>query len=332
MSFAKAEQLLDLATMVSARKQGVTLDEVCEKFEISLRTAQRMLHTLESRFPEVDTVSGDDGRKRWRMPGGTVRDLVHITADELASLDLGVAHLKRGGLHVEAKAVEALREKIIAMIPRQRIARLETDYDAILEAQGFVARSGPRPKINEEIAGLIAEAIKACRYVEIVYKAYGDASPKSRKLAPYGLLSGLRRYLVALDPQSRRQGAIKTYRMDAISSVKVLDEYFTRPKDFDLQVFANRAFGLFQRDAEFSTIVWRFKPEAADQARGFLFHPSQTDELRDDGSLIVRFEASGLLEMAWHLYTWGNKVEVLEPPELREMIAGYQRSDFPAMP
>ena len=142
MSFAKAEQLLDLATMVSARKQGVTLNEVCDKFEISLRTAQRMLHTLESRFPEVDTVSGDDGRKRWRMPGGTVRDLVHITADELASLDLGVAHLKRGGLHVEAKAVEALREKIIAMIPRQRIARLETDYDAILEAQGFVARSG----------------------------------------------------------------------------------------------------------------------------------------------------------------------------------------------
>jgi predicted DNA-binding transcriptional regulator YafY len=218
------------------------------------------------------------------------------------------------------------------MIPRKRIARLETDYDAILEAQGFVARSGPRPRINEEIARHIAGAIKVCRYVEIVYKAYGDVLPKSRKLAPYGLLSGLRRYLVAHDPQSRRQGAIKTYRMDAISSVTVLDDYFTRPEDFDLQAFANRAFGLFQRDGEFSTIVWRFKPEAAEQARGFLFHPSQTEVLQEDGSLIVKFEASGQLEMAWHLYTWGDKVEVVEPAKLRDFVAGHQRSDFPAMP
>ena len=332
MSFAKAEQLLDLATLVSARKYGVTLDEVMERFEISLRTAQRMMRALEARFPEVDHIQDDEGRKRWRMPGGTVRDLVNITADELASLELGLSHLKRSGLLVEAKALESVREKILSMIPRQRIARLETDYDAILEAQGFVARSGPRPKINEDISGTIADAIKACCYIEIVYKAYGDTKPKARKLAPYGLLSGMRRYLVALDPQSKREGAIKTYRMDAISSVKLLNEYFERKPDFNLQNFADRAFGLFQRDGEFSSVVWKFKPEAADQARGFMFHPSQTEEILDDGSLVVRFQASGLLEMAWHVYTWGNKIEVLEPNELREMVSGHQRSDFPAMP
>ena len=138
MSFAKAEQLLNLATMVSARKQGVTLDEVCEKFEISLRTAQRMLHTLESRFPEVDTVASEDGRKRWRMPGGTIRDLVHITADELASLDLGVAHLKRDGLHVEAKAVEAVcRDRLqglwrcLAQIPQAGALRITVRLAAL---------------------------------------------------------------------------------------------------------------------------------------------------------------------------------------------------------
>ena len=61
----------------------------------------------------------------------------------------------------------------------------------------------------------------------------------------------MKRYLVVHDPQSRRKAAIKTYRMDAISSVKVLDDYFTRPEEFDLQAFANLAFGLFQRDEEF---------------------------------------------------------------------------------
>ncbi len=120
--------------------------------------------------------------------------------------------------------------------------------------------------------------------------------------------------------------------MDAISSAKILDEFFVRPDDFNLQAFADKAFGLYQKDEEFSEIVWRFKPEAAAQAAGFQFHPSQIDEPQEDGSLVIRFQASGFLEMAWHLYTWGDKVEVLEPPELKKLIKGYQRKDFPAMP
>ncbi len=332
MTFTKAEQFLDLATMVSSRRSGVTLDDICDRFAVSLRTAQRMMRALEARFPEVDTIQDDEGRKRWRMPGGTVRDLVNISADELASVDLGIHHLERANQIAEARSLKNIREKIMAMIPRQRIARLETDYDAILEAQGFVARSGPRPKINEEIAEIIAESLKACRYIEVQYQAYVDEKPKARKLAPYGLLTGLRRYLVAHDPKSRRHGAIKTYRMDAISSVKILDDFFVRPDHFNLQEFANKAFGLYQKDEEFTTIVWRFKPEAAKQAAGFLFHPNQVDEIQNDGSLIVRFQASGFLEMAWHLYTWGDKVEVIEPPELKSLVKGYQRGDFVAMP
>lgn len=46
------------------------------------------------------------------------------------------------------------------------------------------------------------------------------------------------------------------------------------------------------------------------------------------GSLIVRFHAAGWTEMAWHLYQWGDTVEVLAPIELRWMVEGYRRSDF----
>ncbi|MFC7706210.1 hypothetical protein ACFQXB_18725 [Plastorhodobacter daqingensis] len=30
-------------------------------------------------------------------------------------------------------------------------------------------------------------------------------------------------------------------------------------------------------------------------------------EPQDDGSLVVRFEAAGWLEMTWHLYQWGTR-------------------------
>ena len=79
-------------------------------------------------------------------------------------------------------------------------------------------------------------------------------------------------------------------------------------------------------------MAWRFTPSAARQAEGFSFHPTQTVEQEPDGSLVVRFRAAGLLEMCWHLYMWGDSVEVISPPELAEMVAGYRRSDFPALP
>ena len=95
---------------------------------------------------------------------------------------------------------------------------------------------------------------------------------------------------------------------------------------------APQAFGVYQDPEQYGEVVWRFSPEAAERAAEFLFHPTQVVEPQDDGSLIVRFKAAGWLEMAWHLYQWGDKVDVLAPQGLRKLIAGHQRSDFDALP
>lgn len=59
---------------------------------------------------------------------------------------------------------------------------------------------------------------------------------------------------------------------------------------------------------------------------------AQALEPQDDGSLIIRFTAAGWLEMAWHLYRWGDKVEVIAPDELRALVKGYRRPGFEALP
>ncbi len=331
MSYSKAEQLIQLATMVSSRHYGVSLDDVSEQFEVSHRTAQRMMRALELQFPDVEIFDGNDNYKRWRMDGLHLRDLISLSADELASIDLGISHLERSGLVPEAQSLKSLRNKVLGLIPRSK-PRLEPDYDALLEAQGFIARPGPKPKINATVHAQLVEAIKACRLVTIKYKSNFQTSEIPRAVAPYGFLSGIRRYLVAEDPNSSRGPTMKTYRMDNITSVEISDEYFTRSDSFSLQDYANKAFGVYQRDDEFGEIIWRFAPEAALQAQSYQFHPQQTEELEADGSLIVKFKSSGHLEMAWYLYSWGDKVEVIAPQRLKDMTAGFQRKDFPAMP
>lgn len=331
MSYSKADQLMQLATMASSRHMGVSLDHVREEFAVSHRTAQRMMRALENQFPEVETLKDSEGRKHWRIKGIAFKDQINVQAEELAALHLGVQHLERAGLLAESAHLDAMLAKITDLIPRSKV-RLEADYDAILEAQGFTAQPGPKPKMDQGVYLTLIEAIKACRYVTFDYRSVADRSKKKRTVAPYGFLSGIRRYLIAFDPEDQRKSVLKTYRVDVIENVQISDRYFTRPADFDLQAYANQAFGVFQRDGTHEDIVWRFLPEAAPHAAGYLFHPNQSEEYLADGSLVIRFRAAGLLEMAWHLYTWGDKVEVLQPQALKDMVSRYQRSDFPAMP
>ena len=63
-----------------------------------------------------------------------------------------------------------------------------------------------------------------------------------------------------------------------------------------------------------------------------MFHPDQEITDEPDGSLTVSFRAAGHLEMAWHLYQWGNAVEVLAPEALRLLTQEHRRSDFTALP
>ena len=286
---------------------------------------------LEARFPDVVWSFDVDGRKRWRFEGGHLKDLLTLSPEELAALDLAIAELKRLGSAPEASALIRLQDKLRAIVPHKSMARIETDHEALLEAQELIARPGPRPRIDPEVSDTILEAIKACRMLELYYCSRNDDRAKSRHVAPYGILSGARRYLVGR-PKDDRSGPIRTYRLDGVLAARLLPESFVRPEGFDLQTFANRAFGVYQNDAEYGEVVWRFRPVAAEQARGYVFHPGLVLEDQPDGSLIVRFRASGHLEMCWHLYTWGDKVEVLAPPALRAMVERHRRDDFPAMP
>jgi len=317
--------------MVAGHRMGVTLDEVAERFGCSYRTAQRMIGALEGSFPDVSARLDDEGRKRWRLEGGHLRDLLNLTSEELTSLDLATEQFEQAGMSFEAKELRRLKDKILTLVPRQTKVRIETDHEALLEARGFIARPGPRPKADEEIIEAIAQGIKSCHVLEITYASEREQKPKPRKIAVFGLLYGARHYIVGQQLGEKEKG-LRTFRLDKILSAKLTDQSYSIPEDFNLHAFANRAFGVYQNDDEYGEVVWKFTPQAAKNAKSYLFHPDQEIEDCVDGSVIVRFKSSGVLEMCWHLYSWGNQVEVIAPEGLKKLVKGHRREDFPAMP
>lgn len=332
MSFQKAADLLRLAEMASSRYSGVGLQEIADEFACDHRTAQRMTRALEDCFPNVETLVDEARRKFWRLKGGDVQLMKAqgIRDSELAAIEIAIRRASHDGATNEVAALKSLRDRLKAAMPRPHARRAEADAEAVLEAYGFASRPGPRVRADPLVLSTIAEALKGPLLVSITYAGGSGEAGRTRLLEPYGLLLGARRYLVAREQGGR--GQIQHFRLDRITSARLEAQSFRRDPDFSLDDHAASAFGSFHDAEEFAETIWRFSAAAAPVAREFTFHPRQELTENDDGSLTVRFAASGHLEMAWHLYAWGDQVEVLAPERLRGMVMAHRRGDFPALP
>lgn len=330
MSFAKAQELLRLA-MLATRGSGVSLEEIVEEFAVSHRTAQRMTDALQTAFPQTEPIDGNDRKRRWRIHARQIAPLLTPSAEELAALATAINELDASQMTSEAASLRQLQSKVRALLPPGAGSRLAVDEEALLEALGHAARPGPQPAMNGEVNAAISEALKGPFLLRIVYRRRSQDKPTERVVAPHGLLLGVRRYLVARDTAKKANAPLQHYRVEEIYSAEVLDQSFDIEPSFDIRKHAEKGFGSYESAAQHGDVVWRFTAEAAPHARRFVFHPSQTIEEEADGSLLVRFKASGHLEMCWHLYSWGRSVDVLQPAALREMVQGHQRT-FEALP
>ena len=139
--------------------------------------------------------------------------------------------------------------------------------------------------------------------------------PARRRVEPYGLIYGNRAFLVG---RTEGQFGVRLWRLARMAGAELTRQPFMRDPAFDLERFARRSFGTFQEEPV--EVVLRFAASVAEDVAEFIFHPDQTVEPNDDGSLTVRFTAGGIEEMSWHLVTWGTAVTVERPARLRRRL------------
>ncbi len=313
--------------MAATRRAGICLDEICEEFGVSHRTAQRMTDALEDIFTNVTFEDGLDRRRRWRVADWVVHRLSPRQETAVEALEIAARTAGEQGRLRHAQALADLRDGLLARLAPKDALRTEADVEAVLTALGQVTRPGPKVNLAPEVLDAVIEALRGPFRLRV---SYGEAEAPERVIEPHGLLLGHRSYLVARQPS--RGDALLNFRMDRVRAAECLDESFALKSGFSLEDYAALAFGVYQDPAQYGEVIWRFAPAAAARAAEFRFHPTQVLEPQDDGCLIVRFHAAGWLEMAWHLYQWGDQVEVITPAGLRKLVEGHQRSDFEALP
>ncbi|HRH19943.1 MAG TPA: WYL domain-containing protein [Brevundimonas sp.] len=314
MRHDKAAIVLDLARRMAASAEGLTLDEMARDLEVGRRTAERLRDAVLYLFPQAEEVS-DPPTKRWRIRDGLSAFQQAPTTTELLELTKAAEALRRQGEGGRAAVLETLERKIRAAMRSTALNRIAPDLEALVRAETIAVQAGPRPFEHETTLAAIRHAIMAGVAISFIYNR-GSRPGERREVAPCGLMFGRANYLVAAEIGS---DSPKTFRLDGVADVQVLSRPAAPPEGFDLTAFANRSFGIYQDAVE--DVVLTILPAAAAEAKVWRFHPTQTLTDNPDGSVTVRFSASGMRELAWHLFTWGENVRVVGPDRLKQAMA-----------
>src|SRR6185312_9791755 len=290
MRHEKAGRLLELARLLASTAEGFTLDEIAERLGVGRRTAERMRDAVREVFPQLEEVD-DPPTRRFRIPAGLDGLFQAPTAEELAALASAAETFTGQGATARAAALRSLEQKVLSATRAAARRRLAPDLEALLQAETIAVQAGPRPFEDEAVLAAVREALLSMRTLRFRYE--GGATPgRVREVTPFGLLFGRSNYLVADEGAGPRN-----WRLDRVRDVGVTERAAARPQGFSLQDYADQSFGIFHDDTEDVTL--RITPAGAEDALRWRFHANQAVEPRADGSVLVRFRASGMLELAW---------------------------------
>lgn len=313
MRHEKATLVLELARRLAASAEGLSTEEMAEDLGVCRRTAERMRDAVAQVFPQMETLQ-EGVSKRFRIPRGLDGFFQSPTTDELVELSRAIETLRDGGHPNRAAVLQGLDHKVKSALKAEHRRRISPDVEALSRAELTGIRAGPQPVEDPRLLTGIRRALMGMCQVRFCY--LGGSNPGSvRTLIPYGLFFERMNYLVGAEVGSDQP---RNWRLDRIVDFEVLEAPGAPPETFSIADYAARSFGVFHDSVE--RVKLRFTGPAVAEARRWRFHPGQVVTEQADGSLLVEFEAGGMLELAWHLFTWRTQVEILSPASLRTVM------------
>jgi predicted DNA-binding transcriptional regulator YafY len=314
----RASRLLTILLTLSVRGR-VSAAELAGDLEVSLRTIYRDVDALSSAGVPIYATRGRAGG--FQLLEGYRTRLTGMTADEadalfLSGLPGAAADLGLGSV------LAATQVKLLAALPpelRERAARIRDRF--YLDAPGWLRENDAPPSL-----ATIADAVWSQRQVDVRYER-ANRQLGERRLEPLGLvLKAGTWYVVAVPAPPDGRGA-RTYRVSRVHAVALREDSFERPADFDLEAFWTEYQRGYEKRVYRESALIRLSPAGrellfligsipARRARAEMSPPAA------DGWSTTRVPIESVRHAQHALMQLGEHVEVLEPAQLRQAIAG----------
>lgn len=304
-----ARLLRALRYVEGAGDAGIRPEDLARRLGVSRRTAYRDLKALER---EVDLPIWNL-HGRWGVRSEGLLPALRFSRDEALSLVLaarllakfstgydpeyGAALTKLGGM-----LDEPLRSAVARTV--QQISELARDAEAQARMR------------------LLATAWVSARVVEFEYSAAwsNPGSTRTARVRPYLVEPSAATLAIYLIGYDETRSALRTFRADRISNLKITGDTFEFPGDVDLERSLAAAWDIVA-DQPLEEVVVRFSGPAAARAAETRWHPSQSTTAEPGGTLLWKARVSGTNEIRSWILGWGDGAEVLRPESLREDLA-----------
>ena len=302
----RADRLV--ATLLVLQAKGrVTAAEVAEELEVSVKTARRDLEALAMAGIPVYSQPGRGGG--WSLIGGARTDLSGLTADEAQALFL----LAGPSAAVTPEAKAALR-KLVQALPETFRSTAEAAAAAIvLDPATWGGHEPWRPAHLD----VLQQAVIDGRQIRLGY-ADRTRAESERTVHPLGLVEkGSVWYLVA-----DTERGLRTFRVGRVRSVTVTDEPVVRPDGFDLAETWQSVVSTIEERRASERAVVRAPRWAVGALRGQFGTTVQVVDDGGNGVVDIEIGAATAEMLAQQLAGWGQVLDVISPPEVRERLAG----------
>ena len=156
--YSRVSDIIELATFMSSKVQGITISDIEERYNVSRRTAERMRDSLTCIFPQIDEIETTDNKKHWGFINYSVNHLITFSPKEIVNLE----QLQR-----------------------------RTTNELFMQTEGYAVRQMPKYEINIEKLETVRTALQNSKIITGIYHG------KERTLEPLGMIYGEKIYLVA---------------------------------------------------------------------------------------------------------------------------------------
>jgi predicted DNA-binding transcriptional regulator YafY len=286
-------------------QQRLSGPELAARLEVDTRTVRRYITMLQDLGIPVEAGRGRYGYYRLR-PGFKLPPLM-FNDDEAFALTIGLIAARKIGLAVAAPAVEGALAKIERVLP----LALQEQVRAVQQVLALHFEAAKVAPASEVVVTLCMARLQK-QQVWMGYQNW-QGSATERALDPYGLVCRDGYWYVVGYCHLRRD--LRTFRLDRIAHVRLLDAFFEPPENFDCAAFAARSVA--------STPIGSFVDvvlEATLEHVQDCIHPTVAVLEAVPGGVSFRGYAADLDWIAYKLLGLNCPFTIHEPPELRAAL------------
>ncbi len=171
-----------------------------------------------------------------------------------------------------------------------------------------------------QIMATVAESWITQKQLKIDYQSILSKEIKERIIEPYFIEPAAFGHSSYVIGYCHLKKSMRTFKIERIKSAEIVNKKCIIPKDFDANKLLQSSWGIIA-DGEIKTIKMKIKDrDMIRLMQETIWHPTQQFEKQQDGSTVMTLQITDTCEFLSWVLGWGERIEVLEPAELREQV------------